>query len=69
MNISDITNEQSHENMVLAVLRKLSLQMHMRSHPVGLDVGFLVGLLVGLRECAGLPEPLLVAYMISIIIS
>ena len=30
--------EPSHEIMALFVLRKLILQMHMRSHPVGLDV-------------------------------
>ena len=30
--------EPAHEIMVLFVLRKLILQMHMRSHPMGLDV-------------------------------
>ena len=30
----------------LFVFRKLILQTHMRSHPVGLDVSFLVGLFV-----------------------
>ena len=30
--------EPSHEIMVLFILRKFILQMHMRSHPVGLDV-------------------------------
>ena len=30
--------ESSHEIMALFVLRKLILQMHTRSHPVGLDV-------------------------------
>ena len=57
--------------------------MHMRSHPVGLDVWFLVWSFVyfhtscvrtvkslaRLRRCAGLPDPSLVAYMISTIIS
>ena len=75
--------EPSHEIMVLSVLRKLILQTHMRSHPVGLDVWFFVGpfvyfhtlcvqtlkALVRLRECAGLPEPSLVAYVISTISS
>ena len=70
------TNEQSHEIMVLFVLR--ILQMRMRSHPVGLDVWFLVGPfvyfhtlsvwtakpLVRLRWCAGSPKPSLVAYVI-----
>ena len=32
--------EPSQEIMALFVLRKLILQTHMRSHPVGLDVGF-----------------------------
>ena len=36
------TFEQSHEIMVLFVLRKFILQTRMRSHPVGLDVWFLV---------------------------
>ena len=30
--------EPSHEIMILFVLRKLILQMRMRSHPMGLDV-------------------------------
>ena len=69
--------------MVLFVLRKLILQTRMRSHPVGLDVWFFVGpfvyfhssrvrtaeALVRLRGCAGSPEPSLVAYVISTIIS
>ena len=37
------TFEPSHEIMILFILRKLILQTHMRSHPVGLDVWFLVG--------------------------
>ena len=67
----------------LFVLRKFILQICMRSHPVGLDVWFLVRPLVyfhtsceqtakalaRLRECAGSPEPSLVAYVISTIIS
>ena len=69
--------------MVLFVLCKLILQTRMRSHPVGLDVWFLVGPFVyfytfcvrtakalsRLRGCAGSPEPSLVAYVISTIIS
>ena len=35
---SIITNEPAHQIMALSVLRKLILIMHMRSHPVGLDV-------------------------------
>ena len=33
-----VVNEPAHEIMVLFGLRKLILQTHMRSHPVGLDV-------------------------------
>ena len=76
-------NEPSHEIMVLFDLRNLILQMHMRSHPVGLHVWFLVGPFVFFRTscvrtakalarlcgCAGSPEPSLVAYVISTIIS
>ena len=76
-------NEPSHEIMVLFVLRKLILQTRMRSHPVGLDVWYLVWhffyfhtshvrtakALARLRGCAGSPEPSLVAYVISTIIS
>ena len=75
--------EPSHEIMALFVLRKLILQMRMRSHLLGLDVWFLVGPIVyfhtscvqtakalaRLRGCAGSPEPSLVAYVISTIIS
>ena len=64
------------------VLFKL-IQTRMRSHPVGLDVWFVVGpfvyfhtpcvrtvkALARLRRCADLPEPSLVAYVISTIIS
>ena len=32
--------EPAHESMVLFVLRKLNLQTHMRSHPIGLDIWF-----------------------------
>ena len=77
------TNEPSQEIMALVVLRKLILQTRMRSHPMGLDVWFLVGpfvyfhtscfrtakALARLRGCAGSPEPSLVAYVISTIIS
>ena len=69
--------------MVLFVLCKLILQSRMCSHSVGLYVGFLVGpfvhfytscvqtakTLARLHECAGLPDPSLVAYVISTIIS
>ena len=74
--------EPSHEIMVLFVLRKLDLQMCTCSHPVGLDVWFLVGFFVYCHTscmrtakalascgCAGSPEPSLVAYVISTIIS
>ena len=75
--------EPSHEIMVLFVLRKLILQMRMRSHPVRLDIWFLIGpfvyfhiscvrtakALARLRRCAGSPEHSLVAYVISTIIS
>ena len=73
----------SHEIMALFVLRKLILQTRMRSHPVGLDVWILVRpfvyfhtscvqtakALVRLHGGAGSPEPSLVAYVISTIIS
>ena len=72
-----------HEIMALFVLLKLILQIRMHSHPVGLDVWFLGGpfvyfhtsyertvkALARLCECAGSPEPSLVAYVISTIIS
>ena len=72
-----------HEIMVLFILHKPIFQMHMRSHPVGLDVWFLVWpfdyfhtscvqtakALARLHECAGSPEPSLVAFVISTIIS
>ena len=75
--------EPAHEIMAFFVLRKLILQTRMRSRPVGLDVWFLVGPFVyfhtscvrkandlaRLRECAGSPEPSVVAYVISTIIS
>ena len=77
----DISTEPSHEIMALFVLCKLILQRRMRSHAVGLDV--LVGpfvyfqylcmqtakALARLHGWAGLPEPSLVAYVISTIIS
>ena len=61
----------------------INLQTRMRSHLLGLVVWFLVGsfvyfhtscvqtakALARLRRCVGLPEPLLVAYVISTIIS
>ena len=75
------TNEPTHEIMAFFVLRKL--QTGMRNHPVWLDVLVLVGpfvyfhtsceqtakALARLRGCAGSPEPLLVAYVMSTIIS
>ena len=77
------TFEPSHEMMALFVLRKLILQTRMQSHPVGLDTWFLVGpfvcfhtlcvrtakALARLRGCTGSPEPSLVTYVISTIIS
>ena len=81
--VSGKKNEPSHEIMVLFVLCKLSLQTRMHSHPVGIDVWFLVRpfvyfqttcvrtakALARLRGCTGSPEPWLVDYVISIIIS
>ena len=75
--------EPAHEIMAFFVLRKFFLQPHMRSHPVRLDVWFLIGFIVyfhtscvrtakalaRLRSCIGSPEPSLVAYVISTIIS
>ena len=69
--------------MVLFILRKFMFQTRICSHPVGLDVWFLVGPFVGFhtpcvrtakvltrrRGCTGSPVPLLVAYVISTIIS
>ena len=67
--------------MALFVLHKLILQMRMHSHPVGLDVWFFVGPFVYFhtscvrtakalaRPCRCAPEPSLVAYVISTIIS
>ena len=71
------------EIMALFVLHKLILDIGMRSHPVGLDVWFLVRpfvffhtscvrtakAVVRLSRCTGSPEPLLVAYVISTLIS
>ena len=82
--VGEQSSEPPHEIMVLIVLRKLILQTRMRSHPVGLDVWCFESLtfvyfhtscvqtakaLARLRGCAGSPEPSLVAYVISIIIS
>ena len=75
--------EPSHEIMALLALHKLILQTRMCNHPVKLDVWFLVGVfvyfhtpcvrtpraLVRLRESAGSPEPSLVTYVISTIVS
>ena len=74
-------NERAHEIMALFILH--ILQMCMPSHPVGLDLWFLIGLFIylhiscvwtlkalsRLRECAGSPEPSLVPYVISNIIT
>ena len=76
-------NEPCHEIMVLFVLRQLSLQTRLHSHPVGLDVWFLIRpfdyfhtsciqtakALARLPWCAGSPEPSLVTHVISTIIS
>ena len=75
--------EPAHEIVTRFVLRKLILQTRMRSYAGGLDVWCLVGpfvyfhtvcvrtakALARLRGCAGSPEPSLVAYVISTIIS
>ena len=77
------TIEPSREIMVLFVLNKLILKTRMHSRPVWLDVWFLVGpffyfhtlcvrtakALARLRGCTGLPEPSLVAYVITTIIT
>ena len=71
--------EPCHEIMVLFLLCKLILQTCMHSHPMRLGVTFLVYFHTScvrtskaqarLCECAGSPEPSLVAYVISTIIS
>ena len=75
--------EPSHEITALFVLRKLILQTCMRSHSEGLDVWFSVEpfvyfhtsrvriakALARLYGCADSPEPSLIAYVISTIIS
>ena len=75
--------EPAREIMALFVLRKHIIQTRMHSHPMGLDFWFLVGhfvychtssvrtvkALARLRGWAGLPEPSLVAYVTSTIIS
>ena len=77
------TFEPAHEIMALFVLRKFILHTCIPSHPVVLAVWCLVGsfiyfrtsfvrtakALARLHRCADLPEPLLVAYVISTIIS
>ena len=74
------TYEPTHEIMALIALRKLNLQMRMRSNPLGLHVWFLVRPFVYchalcVRTAKALvrlripPEPSLVAYAISTIIS
>ena len=78
-----VPNPNSHEIMVLFILRKVILQTHIRSHPVGLDVWCLVGpflhfhtsymrtakALARLCGCAGSPELSPVACVIRTIIS
>ena len=60
-----ITFEPSLEIMALFVLRKLILQTHMRSHPVGLDVWFLVGPLVYFNtSCARITKALAISTII-----
>ena len=75
--------EPSHEILALFVVHKLILQTYMRCHPVRLDVLFLVEpfvyfhtscvgtakALVRLHRSIGSPEPSLVTYVISTIIS
>ena len=71
--------EPSHEIMVLFVLHKLILQTCIGSHPVWFLVRPFIYFhtscvrtakaLARLRECAGSPQPLLVAYVTSTIIS
>ena len=56
-------------DMVLFVLRKLILQTCMCSYPVGIDVWFLARPFVCFICANSSPEPLLVAYVISTIIS
>ena len=76
-------SEPTHEILTRFVFCKFILQIRMCSHPVRLDVWFLVWpfvyfqtssvrtakALARLRGCAGSPEPSLVAYAISTIIS
>ena len=75
--------EPTHEIMALIALRKLNLQTCMSSNPLALHVWFLVGPFVyfhtlcvrtakamaRLCACTGSPEPSLVTYVISTIIS
>ena len=75
--------EPAHEMMALFDLRKLILQTCIRRYPMGLGVWYFIGpfvhfhtscvrtakALARLRRCAGSPEPSLVAYVISTIIS
>ena len=60
--------EPTHDRKALFVLRKLILQTCTHSHPVGLDVWFLVWPFVYFHTSC-VPEPSLVAYVISTIIS
>ena len=75
--------EPAHEILAFFALRKFILQTHMRSHPVAQYVWCFVRpfvyfhtlyvrtamALARLRRCTGSPEPSLVAYVISTIIS
>ena len=79
----DTLIEPTHWILALFVLRKFILLIRMHRHPVGLDVWFLVGpfvyfyssceqtakALARLHVCTGSPEPSLVTYAISTIIS
>ena len=61
--------EPAHEIMVLFIRRKLILQTHMRSHPVGLDVWFLVGPFIFFYiPCARIPSHVQGLEMITFII-
>ena len=67
--VSWAPNEPAREIMARFVLRKLILQTHMRSHPVGLDVWFFVGPFVYFHTSCVRTAKALVAYVISTIIS
>ena len=68
-----ISFEPTHEILALFVLCKFILQIRMRSHPAGLDVWFLVwpstSIVHVCKQRRLWPEPSLVAYAISTILS